>query len=91
MTLEKWDPCYLNSNQSFYLLKTRGPNFKLFRRNGKLYFGHFFIKLVYLWNSCKFIILNPQFFGNAFYLTVSILALNYSWIFYSFQLFEIMV
>ena len=81
----------LSTTETIYLLKTKGPNHKAFYKKGKRNFGNYYTKITFYWISILFMFQNAKFRFNAFYLIVSILALSNSYIFYSFQLVELIV
>eukprot|EP00347_Sterkiella_histriomuscorum_P021853 403332539 len=71
------------------VLLTQGPDAQEFQNDGKLDLGHVILKLEYLWICASFVIGNGQFKFFIIYLSLSLLGLYQSPIFYSFQLLDI--
>ena len=84
------DPRYIPSSLSIYLLKTKGPNSKFFRIDGKRNFGNKFTKIIYFWKCFLILLKDPSFNFMLFYIIISITSINNE-LFYSLHLLDIMV
>jgi hypothetical protein len=73
------------------ILMFKGPFADEFMITGKRDFGHFVVKLEYLWISFTFLLQNGTFKYYVIYIMISALGFLVSPIFYSFHLLDVIV
>lgn len=71
------------------ILKLKGPNAHEFNLGESRDFGHFALSLEYYWISFTFLLSNTTFKYFLIYISLSVLGLTVSPIFYSFHLLDV--
>jgi len=73
-------------------LDLKGPYDDIFKnKEGKISFGNILLHMEYLWRSCKFLIGNGEFIYLIYYTTIAYMGYFYSFLYYGFHLFDIIV
>jgi len=84
------NPKTLNTKDSIYLLRTKGPYSDVFTVRGEMILGHFYTRLYFYEKTFIFYLSEPSLLYMAFYIVCSIIGFFVNPIIYSFHLLDIM-